>query len=93
MLQVNSNPLEQRNRKDDEILLPAELAASGLSFAEIGVIFSLYAFATGTIPDPIANASYEAIDIIDGLRDRGIIKYLVYKNGTLDIHVDLTNGN
>lgn len=84
--------LELNVKKNNDVLLPAELAICGLTLEEVGFVFTLYAVATGTLEaDEIKIIDTEKSQaIMANLRDRGILKADATHDG-LRIDLDITN--
>lgn len=89
--------LELQVKKENDVLLPAELAISGLTMEEIGVVFSLYAMVTGAISkdESAAITTPRIQEVLADLKERGILGVSVYQKGGQDtvvnIDLDITN--
>lgn len=89
--------LELQVKGENDVLLPAELAISGLTMEEIGVVFSLHAMVTGAISkeESAAITSPRIQEVLADLKERGILGVSVYQKGGQDtvvnIDLDITN--
>lgn len=84
--------LELNVKEPGDVILPAELATSGLTPIEIGSIFVLFAMATGTLnPDHLALTANDDIQLsLTRLKNDGILTVDIDEDDNMYVDIDLT---